>query len=190
MVALLAAVPAAAQQRRPAPATGDATFNVSLNGVQVGREQVTLARDGSGWISTSSGTSRRADQPDHPPLRDEVHRRLAAARAEDRSDASKHRIALATSFCMTTAINEVSQNGISRLKGGSDHARTVVLPEQLLRELRSARRPPRSEPGRRRDLRLRRAPGRTEAQGAAIDHRADVDGPGQRGTPIGASMTR
>jgi uncharacterized protein len=131
MVALLAAVPAAAQQGLPVPATGEATFNVLLKGVQVGREQVTLSRGGSGWILTSSGTSgapisltiRRFEMKytdDWQPLELKIEATLRNAG-----------IALATSFSMTTAINEVSQNGVTNSKEDQISARTVVLPNNF-----------------------------------------------------------
>ena len=146
MVALLAAVPAAAQQSLPAPATGDAIFNILLKGVQVGREQVTLSRGSSGWILTSSGTFGRADQSDHPPLRDEVHRRLAAARAEDRSHAPKRRHRPRDVVQHDDGDQRGQPERRHELQGGSDQRAHGRPSEQLLRELRSARRPPRREP--------------------------------------------
>ena len=51
-------------------------------------------------------------------------------------------IGLATSFATTTAINEVTQNGVTASKTDQITARTVVHAEQLLRRLRGARRAP------------------------------------------------
>jgi uncharacterized protein len=131
MVALLATVPAAAQQSLPAPATGDAIFNILLKGVQVGREQVTLSHGSSGWILTSSGTLgapisltiRRFEMKytdDWQPLELKIEATLRNAG-----------IGLATSFSMTTAINEVSQNGVTNSKEDQISARTVVLPNNF-----------------------------------------------------------
>jgi len=131
MVALLAAVPAAAQQNLPTPATGEATFNVLLKGVQIGREQAMLSKNGSGWIVTSSGTFgppisltiRRFEMKytnDWQPLELKIEGTLRNTP-----------IALATSFSMTTAINEVTQNGVTNSKEDQITARTVVLPNNF-----------------------------------------------------------
>jgi len=131
MVALLAAVPAAAQQTLPTPATGEATFNVLLKGVQIGREQAMLSKNGSGWIITSSGnfgppislTIRRFEMKyttDWQPLELKIEGTLRNTP-----------IALATSFSMTTAINEVTQNGVTNSKEDQITARTVVLPNNF-----------------------------------------------------------
>jgi len=131
MVALLAAVPAAAQQNLPTPAAGEATFNVLLKGVQIGREQAMLSKNGSGWIITSSGTFgppigltiRRFEMKyttDWQPLELKIEGTLR-----------NNPIALATSFSMTTAINEVTQNGVTNSKEDQISARTVVLPNNF-----------------------------------------------------------
>ena len=115
----------------PTPATGEATFNILFKGIQVGREQVTLSRGSAGWIITSSGTSgppinlniRRFEMKytdDWQPLELKIEAVLRNAG-----------IALATSFSMTTAINEVSQNGTTNSKEDQITARTVVLPNNF-----------------------------------------------------------
>ena len=131
LAVLLSAAPVAAQQNLPTPATGEATFNILFKGIQVGREQVTLSRGSAGWIITSSGTSgppinlniRRFEMKytdDWQPLELKIEAVLRNAG-----------IALATSFSMTTAINEVSQNGTTNSKEDQITARTVVLPNNF-----------------------------------------------------------
>lgn len=125
---LLVAGSSAAQTAQPlAPATGAAVFQVYLRGTEVGRENVNVARGNSGWIITSSGslaapvdfTINRFEAtyaPDWQPL-------------ELALDANTHNavIAIKTSFTLTTAINEVSQNNQTVSKEDQISARTVVL---------------------------------------------------------------
>ena len=143
LAVLLSAAPAAAQQNLPTPATGEATFNILFKGIQVGREQVTLSRGSAGWIITSSGTVRPADQPDHPSLRDEVHRRLAAARAEDRSRAAQRRHRAGDLVQHDDRDQRGQPERHHELQRGSDHGTHSRPAEQLLRQLRGARRAPR-----------------------------------------------
>jgi pimeloyl-ACP methyl ester carboxylesterase len=127
----MTATVASAQQAPPAPTPGDATFNIFIRGTQVGREQVTLSRTGSGWILTSSGrmsaptdfTLTRFElkyAPDWQPLEMALEARLKNAV-----------VMLKTSFTMTTAINEITQNNITNSKEDQISARTVVLPNNV-----------------------------------------------------------
>ena len=53
---LVLAGPAARQASAQAePVPGEATFSIFVNGTDVGREQVNLARSGSQWIITATG---------------------------------------------------------------------------------------------------------------------------------------
>jgi alpha-beta hydrolase superfamily lysophospholipase len=90
-----------------------------------------VSRGSSGWIITSSGTFgppislniRRFElkyTDDWQPLELKIEATLRNAA-----------IALATSFSMTTAINEVSQNGTTNSKEDQITARTVVLPNNF-----------------------------------------------------------
>ncbi len=129
---LLAAGPAFAQTpAAPEPATGDAEFTVAVRGVPVGREHVTLSRGSSGWIITSSGTlgapiDLRITRfelkyaPDWQPLELKIEAIL-----------KNSPIALASSFALTTAINEVTQNGVTGSKSDQITARTIVLPDNF-----------------------------------------------------------
>ncbi len=122
---------ASAQTAPPAPVPGDTAFGIFLRGTQVGREQVTLARTGSGWIITSTGrTGAPLDfnitrfemkyAPDWQPLELRLEARLKNAP-----------VTLATSFAMTTAINEVTQGGKTVSKEDQISARTIVLPNNV-----------------------------------------------------------
>ena len=130
-VLFLAATVASAQQAAPAPTPGDATFNIFIRGTQVGREQVTLARTDSGWVITSSGrmsaptdiTLTRFELkygPDWQPMEMALEARLKNAA-----------VLLKTSFTMTTAINEITQNSVTNSKEDQISARTVVLPNNV-----------------------------------------------------------
>ena len=126
---LLAARPAA--QAPELPATGEAAFAIFLQGVQIGREQVTVTRGPSGWIVTSSGrteapldfTISRFEAkyaPDWQPLELTLEARLRNAVATVR-----------TSFALTTAINEVTQNSKTVSKEDQISAKTIVLPNNV-----------------------------------------------------------
>jgi uncharacterized protein len=131
-LALITASSTEAQQTAAAaPATGDATFIVFMNGREVGREQVSLSRGASGWIVTSTGrlgaplnmTISRFElsyAPDWQPIQLKID-----AVVQDRT------LGLNTSFATTTAINEVTQNGVTNSKTDQISARTVVLPNNF-----------------------------------------------------------
>jgi pimeloyl-ACP methyl ester carboxylesterase len=128
-LALLAVRPAA--QTPELPATGDASFAIYLQGAQIGREQVNVARGPSGWIITSSGrteapidfTVARFEMkyaPDWQPLELTLEARLRTAIAS-----------VKTSFGLTTAINEITQNSKTVGKEDQISAKTVVLPNNV-----------------------------------------------------------
>jgi uncharacterized protein len=130
LAAVLLAAPAAAQTAE-LPATGDAAFAVFLKGVQIGREQVNVARGPSGWIITSTGRSDAPLEftiarfemkyaPDWQPLELVLEARLRNAVAT-----------VKTSFALTTAINEITQNSKTVSKEDQISARTIVLPNNV-----------------------------------------------------------
>jgi len=131
---------AAAGGARPAaqmePLPGEATFTIFVRGTDVGREQVNLTRSGSQWIITSTGrlgdfTLNRFElkyAADWQPL--ELHvEGTQAGKPGDKN--SQRQIKLETSFAMTTAINEITQNGVTSSKTDQISARTVVLPSNV-----------------------------------------------------------
>ena len=178
LAAVLVTTGPAAAQGPELPATGDATFAIYVKGVQIGREQANVARGPSGWIITSTGrteapldfTIARFEAkyaPDWQPLELTLEARLRTAVAT-----------VKTSFALTTAINEVTQNSKTVSKEDQISAKTVVLPNNVFGGVRSARRPVDHDLARRGTADLRRAAGRGEAQGPHLPEQA-LTGPGR-----------
>ena len=127
LLLLTIAAPAAARQAAQ-PAPGEALFNVFLRGNDSGREQVNVAQSGTDWIITSSGrfgdlTINRFEMrygADWQP----IELKIEAAQGT-------RKIGLATSFSVTSAINEISQNGATTAKTDQISARTIVLPNNF-----------------------------------------------------------
>jgi uncharacterized protein len=131
-VAALALLVHAPVQAQPAtPAEGPAEFVVFLGGRAVGREQVNVTRTGGNWIITASG---RLSAP-----ADVVVNRFEAKYAADWQpleltiDAvlNNRPLKLATSFGMTTAINEITQGDKTNSKTDQVSARTIILPNNF-----------------------------------------------------------
>ena len=128
---LLLAIASLASGQAPAPATpvtGDSSLTIFLRGVEVGRMQSNLTRADSTWVLTSSG--RFGD--------------LVLNRFELKYDADWQPLGLrlevtqgqrptiiSTSFGLTTAVNEITQNGTTSSKTDQISARTVVLPNNF-----------------------------------------------------------
>ena len=120
------------QAQTPAtPAQGDASFGIFLRGTPIGREQTTLSLSPSGWILTSSGATQAPLEmtiarfevkysPDWQPLELTLDARLKNAVAS-----------VKTSFGLTTAINEVTQNSRTVSKEDQISAKAVVLPNNV-----------------------------------------------------------
>jgi pimeloyl-ACP methyl ester carboxylesterase len=112
----------------PAPVPGEASFNIFIRGIDAGREQVSVRQSGSNWVITSTG--RVGDlavnrfelkyTPDWQP----VELRIEATQGD-------RKMQLATSFGVTTAINEITQNGVTNTKTDDISARTIVLPNNF-----------------------------------------------------------
>jgi len=127
-----AAGPAAAQpQPLPQPQPGDATFGVFVRNAQIGREQVTLSRNDSGWIITSSGTTGAPG--DFTLTRFEMKYTTDWEPQEMRLDGRVREtpIGIATSFSLTSAISEISQAGRSGTKTDQISARSIVVPANV-----------------------------------------------------------
>jgi alpha-beta hydrolase superfamily lysophospholipase len=138
LLAVSLCTPAAAQETSPPvpsaaqPVAGEATFTVFIRGTDVGREQVNLARSGSQWIISSTGrvgdfTVNRFElkyTADWQP----VELQLEATQG---GKEGQKKLQLATSFAVTTAINEISQNGVTNSKTDQISARAVVLPNNM-----------------------------------------------------------
>jgi pimeloyl-ACP methyl ester carboxylesterase len=127
-------VPGAAraqQARAVVPAAGEATYVVFLGGREVGREQVNLSRTATGW--TIASTSRMG-----APV-NLVNNRFQLTYAPDwhpielsiEGSVQEVPVALRTSFGTTTAVNEITQKGVTNTKTDQISARTVVLPNNF-----------------------------------------------------------
>ncbi len=113
------------------PVPGDATFSVFLAGREIGREQVRLSKTGSDWILTS--TSRIGAPLDVTVNRFELKYSADWQPVELKLDARlrQNSITLSTSFGLTTAVNEITQNGVTNSKTDQVSARTLVIPNSL-----------------------------------------------------------
>src|SRR4051812_29176507 len=126
------AVAAAGQEHAPqaatSPAEGDTDFTVFLGGTRVGGERVHLAKAGNTWIISS--TAQFAAPLNMTVNRFEVKYTADWQPLELHVEAmqSGRPSSLATSFGVTTAINEITQNGTTRSKTDQVSARTIVLP--------------------------------------------------------------
>jgi len=129
--ALLVATAAAASAQAPQPQPGDAAFGVFLRNTQIGREQVTLAKTESGWIVTSSGTI--GAPVDFVLNRFEVKYTPDWQPQEMKLDARLRNtpVTIATSFTVTSAINDITQGGRGGGKTDQVSARTIVLPNNV-----------------------------------------------------------
>jgi alpha-beta hydrolase superfamily lysophospholipase len=113
----------------PAPATGEASFSVFRGSTEIGRVQTNLARSGTDWLITSTGrvgdlTINRFELKygaDWQP----IDMRIEATQAAEK------KLLLNTSFGVTTAINEITQNDVTNAKTDQISARTVVLPNNF-----------------------------------------------------------
>jgi uncharacterized protein len=128
---LITAGTARAQPAPTTPGVGEAAFSIFLRGTQIGREQVSLSKTEPGWIITSTGrtgspldfTITRFEMkyaPDWHPVEMKLEARLRNAP-----------VTLATSFTMTTAINEITRGGTTVAKEDQVSARTIVLPNNV-----------------------------------------------------------
>lgn len=133
VLCLLAATRPLSAQVEPIP--GDATFNIFVRGSDVGREQVSLTRSGSQWIITSTGrlgdsTTSRFEvkyASDWQP----IELGLEGTLANKPGEKTQKPYRLATSFALTSAVNEITQNGVTNSKTDQISARTIVLPNNV-----------------------------------------------------------
>lgn len=130
LLALLAS-PQGSSQPASQPASGEAEFTIFLAGKPVGREHVNLSQSGGNWIITSSGQSgppidvtvdrfEMKYSADWQPMELHIEGRLA-----------KNRVALATSFGGTNAINEITQNNATTAKNDQVSPRAVIVPNNI-----------------------------------------------------------
>ncbi len=128
---LLATVALSAQAPPVEPPLGESELLVLLGGTQIGREEVRLSRVSGNWIVSSSATFG-------PPINLTVQR-FETTYAADWQPVDLHidamqgtrALGLATSFSMTSAINEITQNGVTNSKTDQISVRAVVLPNNF-----------------------------------------------------------
>ena len=118
------------------PIPGDATFTIFMRGTDVGQERVTLTRSGSQWIISATGrlgdvTLNRFEvkyAADWQPIELRVEGTQTGKPGEK---GTPKKTQLSTSFALTSAINEITQNGVTNAKTDQISARTVVLPTNV-----------------------------------------------------------
>jgi pimeloyl-ACP methyl ester carboxylesterase len=129
VLALGAVLRAAAQPAAlPAPGLGDSSVTIFIRGVEVGRMQSTVSHPDTGWVVSSTGrfgdiVLNRLEikyDPDWQP----TSLRVEATQVQKR-------LVLLTSFGLTTAVNEISQDGATTAKTDQISARAVVLPNNF-----------------------------------------------------------
>ena len=121
----------AAQPAATSPAEGEMEFTAFLGGTRVGVERVRLAKAANTWIISSTGQFGA-------PLNMTVNR-FEVKYTDDWQPTELHieatqsgrQLGLATSFGVTTAINEITQNGTTNSKTDQISARTIVLPNSF-----------------------------------------------------------
>lgn len=131
VAALLLASPSPARAQQPQPSPGESAFAIFLRGIQVGREQCNLAKTDSGWIITSTG--RIAPPVDLTINRFEIKYATDWQPLEMSLEARVRNqgILVKTSFTMTTAISEISQNNVTGSRQDQISARTMVMPNNV-----------------------------------------------------------
>jgi pimeloyl-ACP methyl ester carboxylesterase len=114
---------------------GSAEFTLFISGSRVGVERVRVVRAGTTWVISSTAlfgpplnvTVNRFElkyTSDWQPL--ELH-----VEATQTTSQGTRALGLATSFGMTTAISEITQNGVTSAKTDQISARTIVLPNNF-----------------------------------------------------------
>jgi pimeloyl-ACP methyl ester carboxylesterase len=121
----------AGRSQASVPTPGEATFSIFLGGREIGREQVNLARAATGWVITA--TSRIGPPIDVTVSRFELKYSDDWQPIELRAEGQMRQasVALATSFGLTTAVNEITQNAVTNSKTDQVSARTIVLPNNF-----------------------------------------------------------
>lgn len=104
---------------------------IFYRGAAIGREQANLARTPDGWVIVATGRTA-------PPFENTLHRFQMKYTADWQpvelkieAAAGRTSLSLATSFSGTTAVNEITQNGITNSKNDQISARTIVLPNNF-----------------------------------------------------------
>ena len=144
-------------------------FTIFIRGTDVGQEQVALVRSGSQWIISATGrlgdfTLNRFEvkyAADWQPI--EMHVEGTQAGKPGDKGAPK-KLQVSTSFAVTSAINEITQNGVTNSKTDQISARTRRPADQRLRRIRGARGTARQRQCRNRAPNLRGSRGRSQGE--------------------------
>jgi pimeloyl-ACP methyl ester carboxylesterase len=126
---ITAALPAA--QSTQAPPERDSEFTIFLGGVPVGREQVRLSRRDGNWVVTSTGQSGAPLNLAIQRFELEYATDWQPVRLHISAQQGPRQLVLSTTFGVTTAVNEITQNGVMNTKTDQITARTVVLPNNF-----------------------------------------------------------
>ncbi len=121
-----------AQGQTPAPVP--VTFNISVRGLRVGQENVTLTRTADGWLISATGSQGAPANftidkfealytPDWQPRSLIVEARSGGQSAQ--------LMTMATTFSGTTATNDLLQSGKKSQTSLTVHPQTVVLPNNF-----------------------------------------------------------
>ncbi|MEO7271388.1 MAG: alpha/beta fold hydrolase [Vicinamibacterales bacterium] len=111
-----------------APATGESSLTIFIRGVEVGRMQSTVSHPDTTWVISSTG--RFGDVVlNRMEIKYDADWQPTSMRVE--ASQAQKRLVLLTSFGLTTAVNEISQDGATTAKTDQVSARTIVLPNNF-----------------------------------------------------------
>jgi uncharacterized protein len=133
-VALLAlTIHGDARAQAPAPqlAEGEAEYTLFVGGQPAGRETVRVARSGSLWIVSSTGSIGLAGAPAATSFEVRYTADLHPVESRFEFRQGQRTTTVATSYGGTTAISEITQHDATSSKTDQISARTVVLPNNF-----------------------------------------------------------
>jgi fermentation-respiration switch protein FrsA (DUF1100 family) len=104
---------------------------VFVGGRQAGREQVNVTRAGGNWIITSTGQLSAPAQIDITRFEAKYTADWQPLELHIEATLAGKPVALSTSFGMTTAINEITQEGTTNSKTDQISARSIILPNNF-----------------------------------------------------------
>jgi pimeloyl-ACP methyl ester carboxylesterase len=130
--ALVVTAGAAAPEAQVVPSTGPATYSIFMKGQQIGHEEANVVRTPDGWrISSSSRIAMGNMTLENRHF--EVRYSTDWQPIELRIDATMNgkRLAVNTSFTMTTAVSEITSGDTTNTKTDTISARAVVVPNNF-----------------------------------------------------------
>jgi pimeloyl-ACP methyl ester carboxylesterase len=130
--ALLAATAATAQEVPTLPVPGPAKYTIFMKGQQIGHEEANLVRTPDGW-RVSSTSQRAAGNMSFDNKHCEGRYTTDWQPVELRIDAvvNGKKLAINTSFTMTTAVNEITSGDTTNTKTDTISARALVVPNNF-----------------------------------------------------------